>query len=115
MSKIIQSINPKNVEKTRCGLESPHWQRQHGVSDEQVNCKRCLINIEHEKREVIRKTNSRLVRLLELIEIYNVAGVLKEEFEAFAGCCEEPIDTVEGLITAMEEEMSCWDLEEVES
>ncbi|MCO1599841.1 hypothetical protein [Desulfosporosinus nitroreducens] len=113
-SDIIHSISPKNVEKTRCGLKSPHWQRQHGIPDERVTCKRCLVHIQHEKKLAIRQTNSRLLRLLELINIYSQAeGVLKSEFEAFAEY-EEPIETVEDLISAMEEEMSYWEPEAAE-
>jgi len=70
-SDIIHSISPKNVEKTRCGIKSAYWQRQHDVPDERVTCKRCLVHMRHEKKVAIRQVNSRLLRLLELIEIYS--------------------------------------------
>jgi len=57
--------------------------------------------------------NDNLMRLFGLIEIYNQAGMLREEFEAFTGY-DEPIETIEELIEAMEEEMSCWEPEPTE-
>ncbi|HUS88758.1 MAG TPA: hypothetical protein VMW91_05210 [Desulfosporosinus sp.] len=52
----------------------------------------------------------KLIRLLELIKIYTNAGALQAEFEAFTGY-EEPIETIDELISAMEDEMSCWETE----
>ena len=48
--------------------------------------------------------NEHLLKLLELIEKYSEGGVLREEFEAFSGY-DEPIETIEDLIEAMESEM----------
>lgn len=54
--------------------------------------------------------NEKLLRLLELIEIYVEAGVLREEFKAFAEYDgDEKIETIEDLVDAMEVEMSYWD------
>ena len=50
-----------------------------------------------------------ILRLLELIEIYSKAGVLKDEFEAFAADKDNPIETIDDLIESMESEMSYWD------
>ena len=52
--------------------------------------------------------NEKLIKLLELIKIYNEAGVLQAEFEAFTGY-EEPIETIDELISAMEDEMGYWE------
>ena len=54
--------------------------------------------------------NEKLMRLLELIKIYNEADALEEEFKAFTGY-EEPIETIEELIEQMEIEMSYWEPE----
>ncbi|KJR47367.1 hypothetical protein UF75_2211 [Desulfosporosinus sp. I2] len=57
--------------------------------------------------------NSSLLRLLELIKIFNggeVAVSLVSEFKAFAEY-EEKIETIDELIEAMEVEMSYWELE----
>jgi len=55
--------------------------------------------------------NERLMRLFELIEIYNKAnGILKAEFEAFSGQ-DEPIVTIDDLIEEMESEMCYWEPE----
>jgi len=53
--------------------------------------------------------NEKLLRLLELIEIYNQApGILRAEFEAFTNDHDEPIVTIDDLIKTMETEMSYW-------
>jgi len=52
--------------------------------------------------------NTKLMRLLDLLEMYNQVGVLRQEFEAFTGN-DEPIETIDDLISTMEEEMSCWE------
>ena len=55
-----------------------------------------------------------LMRLLELINIFNQCdGCLKANFEVFASE-EEPIETIEDLIEAMESEMSYWEPEDSE-
>ena len=51
--------------------------------------------------------NEHLLKLLELIEKYSEGGVLRAEFEAFSGY-DEPIETIEDLIEAMESEMEYW-------
>lgn len=53
--------------------------------------------------------NEHLLKLLELIEKYSEGGVLREEFEAFSGY-DEPIETIDDLIEAMESEMEYWPL-----
>jgi hypothetical protein len=50
-----------------------------------------------------------LLRLLDLIETYVAQGVLRDEFEVFAGSEEDPIETIADLIETMESEMSYWD------
>jgi len=55
--------------------------------------------------------NEKLKRLLELIKLFNSAGALEAEFEAFIGY-EDPIETVDELIEAMEDEISYWEIEE---
>ena len=57
--------------------------------------------------------NEKLIKLLELIKIYNEAGALQAEFEAFTGY-EEPIETIDELISAMEDEMGYWENGQVE-
>ncbi|SPF51161.1 conserved hypothetical protein [Candidatus Desulfosporosinus infrequens] len=54
-----------------------------------------------------------LIKLSKLIKIFNEARATESEFEAFTGY-EEPIETIEQLIEAMESEMSYWETEEVE-
>lgn len=57
--------------------------------------------------------NQSLLRLLELIKIFNGGEVdanLVSEFEAFAEY-EDRIETIDELIEAMEEEMSYWEHE----
>ena len=51
-----------------------------------------------------------LLKLLKNIKIFVEAGALEAEFEAFTGY-EEPIETIEELIEAMESEMSYWEPE----
>lgn len=53
--------------------------------------------------------NRDLLRLLELIKIYDEKGVLEDEFKYFATDEESPLETVDDLIEAMESEMSYWD------
>lgn len=53
--------------------------------------------------------NEKLLRLLELIEIYSKEpGVLRAEFEAFADDKDDTIETIDDLVEAMESEMSYW-------
>lgn len=56
--------------------------------------------------------NEKLLRLLELIKIYNggeLQGVLEEEFKVFADAKEYNIENIEDLVEAMETEMSYWE------
>lgn len=55
--------------------------------------------------------NEKLLKLLELIKIYNggeVSPLLEEELKAFSGY-DEPIETIDGLIEVMEVEASYWE------
>ena len=108
-SLIVHALSAKAPDKTRCGLKT---KSHHGIikvrKEEYVTCQRCLVNIKHMEEMEISKINARLMDLLRLIKIYNKAGCLEEEFKAFTGY-EEPIVTIDELIEAMEEEMSCWE------
>ena len=56
--------------------------------------------------------NEKLLRLLELIKIYNggeVSVLLEDEFKAFSYLGDYQIETINNLIEAMEVEMSYWD------
>ncbi len=53
--------------------------------------------------------NNSILRLLELIKIYNDQGVLDDEFNHFAAQEEENIETIDELVYVMEEEISYWD------
>lgn len=61
------------------------------------------------EREVIMSQNEKLLRLLELLEIYIDTGVLKAEFEVFASDDDNIVNTIDDLIKTMETEMSYWD------
>jgi len=52
--------------------------------------------------------NQKLLKLLELLEIYQSTGALREEFEALANY-DTKIKTIDDLIEAMGDEMSYWD------
>jgi hypothetical protein len=55
--------------------------------------------------------NDKLLKLLGLIKKYNggeISLLLEEEFKAFADY-EEPIETIDSLIEAMEDEMTYWE------
>ena len=57
------------------------------------------------------KMSKNILRLLELINIFNQCdGCLEENFKVFASE-DEPIETIEELIEAMESEMSYWEPE----
>ena len=110
-SSIVHAVRAKETDKTTCGLMT---QYRHGLNvtrnEENVNCQKCLVNIEHEKQKEISKINAKLMGLLRLIKIYNEVGCLEEEFKAFAGY-DEPIKTIDELIEVMEDEMSYWEAE----
>lgn len=62
-------------------------------------------------REIMdEKMKANLLKLANLLEIFCKAGITKDEFEAFADY-DEPIETIEQLIEAMEDEMSYWEPE----
>jgi hypothetical protein len=86
------------------------------TKDDLVNMLRWLwdkFEVEDSKQKeqtAATRVNERLLRLLELIEIYNnSAGILRAEFEAFAGDEDNPVETIEDLIETMEVEMSYWE------
>ncbi|MDP4158211.1 MAG: hypothetical protein Q8911_00405 [Bacillota bacterium] len=56
------------------------------------------------------KMKENLLKLSSLLKIFFEAGAIEAEFEAFTGY-EEPIETIEQLIEAMEVEMSYWEAE----
>ena len=80
------------------------------TKDDLLNMVRWLFdNFEAAEAEEVTGINQSLIRLLELIEIYNGQGVLRSEFEAFAGDTDNPVHTIDDLIDTMESEMSYWE------
>ena len=85
------------------------------MEDGQKYCRGTVFDVKslYGNAESKESANQKLLRLLELIKIYNEADALHAEFEAFAGY-DEPIETIEELIEAMEVEMSYWEPESEE-
>lgn len=53
--------------------------------------------------------NEKLLRLLELIQIFNQTGTLEDSFKAFSYNGDYQIEVIYDLIEAMETEMSYWE------